>query len=112
MKLIRLLLTIAWEKKTNVSTAINAAQKKGLHKLVGDLQDSLDALNDKVSHTSVKEAKDKHLASKTLKAELQALAIKRMTRLREKATDKTLRIIKSWVKCESLTVFKYFSLTF
>ena len=97
---------IEWEKKTNVSTAFNAVQKKGLHHLVGDLQDSLESLNDKVSHTSVKEAKDKHLGSKTLKAELQALAIKRMTRSREKATDKTLRIIKSWVKCELLSVLK------
>ena len=97
---------IEWEKKTNVSTAFNAVQKKGLHHLVGDLQDSLESLNDKVSHTSVKEAKDKHLASKTLTAELQALAIKRMTRSREKATDKTLRIIKSWVKCELLSVLK------
>uniref|UniRef100_A0A7S2WA87 Uncharacterized protein n=1 Tax=Eucampia antarctica TaxID=49252 RepID=A0A7S2WA87_9STRA len=75
-------------------------QKKRLGKLVQELQAKLETINATVSHTSVKEAKDKHLASKILKTELQAIASRRFKRAREIATDKVLRMIKLWIDYE------------
>ena len=66
----------AWEKKTDITTAINIATKKRLTLLVKELKQKLELIgsNGDVSYSSVKEAKERHLGSKALKVELEVLA--------------------------------------
>ena len=49
-----------------------------------------------MSHTRVKEAKKRHLGSKKLKIELEALATRRLNALKKIATESTLSIINEW----------------
>ena len=66
----------AWEKKPDITTAINIATKKRLTLLVKELKQKLELIgsNRDVSCSSVKEAKERHLGSKALKVELEVLA--------------------------------------
>eukprot|EP00559_Dactyliosolen_fragilissimus_P000843 CAMPEP_0184868062 /NCGR_PEP_ID=MMETSP0580-20130426/28950_1 /TAXON_ID=1118495 /ORGANISM="Dactyliosolen fragilissimus" /LENGTH=1707 /DNA_ID=CAMNT_0027368695 /DNA_START=308 /DNA_END=5432 /DNA_ORIENTATION=- len=83
-----------WEKKTDITTAINIASKKRLKLLVQELREKLDSMGPDVSHTSVKEAKERHLASKALKEELEGLARKRFRRIKESSMEKVNAILK------------------
>ncbi len=51
-----------------------------------------------ISHTSVKEAKERHLGSKALKAELEALASNRFEQLKQSSTDGVIEAIIMWAK--------------
>ena len=90
-------LISAWEKRTDISTAINVATKKRIPKLVQELKVKLDALP-QVSHTTVIKAKESHLASKTLKSELHKLANKRLGRAQEVSTERVIAIMSLWAK--------------
>jgi len=90
----------AWEKKTDITTAINIATKKRLPLVVKELQSKLESLSPHVSHTTVKHAKEKHLASKNLKNELQSLADRRFQRLKETATERVIAIMAMWAQHE------------
>jgi hypothetical protein len=87
----------AFEKKTDITAALNIANRKRLHKLKEELQEKLVQLGD-VSHTVVKETKELHLESKSLKAELHELAIRRLTRARETSTERIVQILSRWAK--------------
>lgn len=90
----------AFEKKTDITSALNVAKRKRLTKLVADLQTKLEAIGPEVSHTLVKETKEMHLESKNLKAELHDLAMRRLTRAREASTEKIVTILTLWAKEE------------
>lgn len=101
-----LLGVTGWEKKTDITTAINVATRKGLPLLVNELQSKMDNLMPRnVSHTTVKETKETHLLSKTLKTELQELANRRFLRDRETATHRVVMLMMIWAKCECWHVF-------
>ena len=87
----------AWEKKTDITTAINIATKKRLKLLVKELKEKLEIIGTSVSYSSVKEAKERHLGSKALKAELASLASRRLQRLKESCVEHSLSIINEWV---------------
>jgi hypothetical protein len=89
-------LNTAWEKKTDITTAINIATKKRLTLLVKELKEKLVLIGTTVSHSSVKEAKERHLGSKALKSELSALASRRLHRLKESCVENSLSIINEW----------------
>ena len=91
------MLILAWEKRTDISTAINVATKKRIPKLVQELKVKLDALP-QVSHTTVIKAKESHLASKTLKSELHKLANKRLGRAQEVSTERVIAIMSLWAR--------------
>ena len=91
----------AWEKKTDITTAINIATKKGLTQLVEELSAKLSAMSF-VSHTAVKQAKDKHLTSKSIKNDLQDLGNRRFQRAKENSTTKIVSIIQIWLECKSI----------
>jgi len=86
-----------WEKKTDITTAINIATKKRLTLLVVELKEKLELIGNSVSHTLVKQAKERHLGSKTLKVELEQLATRRFQRLKEFLSNNSLSIINEWV---------------
>lgn len=86
-----------WEKKTDITTAINIATKKRLTLLVVELKEKLELIGDSVSHTLVKQAKERHLGSKTLKVELEQLATRRFQRLKEFLSNNSLSMINDWV---------------
>lgn len=86
----------AWEKKTDITTAINIATKKRLALLVKELKEKLEIIGNSVSYTSVKEAKERHLGSKALKVELENLASRRFQRLRATCAEHSLSIINEW----------------
>ena len=86
----------AWENKTDITTAINIATKKRLPLLAKELEAKLALIGSSVSHTRVKEAKNRHLGSKALKNELEALASRRFSRLKRSAIENTLSIINEW----------------
>mmetsp|Transcript_13354 Transcript_13354/g.19451 ORF Transcript_13354/g.19451 Transcript_13354/m.19451 type:complete len:179 (-) Transcript_13354:908-1444(-) len=88
------------KKKTDITTAINIATKKRLPHVVKELQSKLESLSPHVSHTTVKHAKEKHLASKNLKNELQSLADRRFQRLKETATERVIAIMAMWAQHE------------
>ena len=88
----------AFEKKTDITSAINIATRKRLPKLVQELQNKLEAVDPNVSHTTVKEAKEAHLESKTLKAELSLLSDRRLTRGRETSTERVIALMAVWAK--------------
>eukprot|EP00804_Cyclotella_cryptica_P026011 CCRYP_018193-RB/>CCRYP_018193-RB protein AED:0.04 eAED:0.04 QI:322/1/1/1/0.83/0.85/7/554/1291 len=89
----------AWEKRTDISTAINVATKKRIPKLVQELKVKLEALP-QVSHTTVIKAKESHLASKTLKSDLHKLANRRFGRAQEVSTERVIAIMSLWAKRE------------
>lgn len=90
----------AFEKKTDISAAINVARRKRLSKLVTELQQKMDKIGPQVSHTLVKETKEMHLESKTLKTELHELAIRRLARARETSTERVVTLMSIWAKEE------------
>ena len=94
----------AWEKRTDISTAINVATKKKIPKLVHELKVKLDALP-QVSHTTVIKRKEEHLASKTLKSDLHKLANRRFGRAQEVSTERVIAVISLWAKREYLCSF-------
>jgi len=87
----------AWEKKTDITTAINIATKKRLPLLVNELKAKLETLSD-ISHTVVKEAKERHLGSKSLKMELEALAAGQWLKVREFSTHGVVKAISMWAE--------------
>ncbi|KAL7537301.1 hypothetical protein ACHAXR_007721 [Thalassiosira sp. AJA248-18] len=89
----------AWEKRTDISTAINVATKKKIPKLVQELKVKLDALP-QVSHTTVLKRKEEHLASKTLKSDLHKLANRRFGRAQEVSTERVIAVMSLWAKHE------------
>lgn len=93
---------IAFEKKTDISTAINIATRKRIPKLVDELKAKLDRLGSDVTHTSVKEAKEAHLESKNVKTELHELALRRLLRARETSTERVIDLLKVWSKGQFL----------
>lgn len=90
-----IMLLLAWEKKTDITTAINIATKKRLPLLVKELKSKLAQLSP-ISHTSVKEAKERHLGSKALKSELESLASGRFEQLKKCSTDGVVEAIRVW----------------
>jgi hypothetical protein len=92
----------AFEKKTDITTAVNMATRKRLPGLVTELQTKLDALGPTVSHTLVKEMKEAHLESKTLKVELHDLALRRLLRAREASTERVITLMALWAKEEEV----------
>ena len=93
----------AFEKKADLTAAINVATKKRIKKLVKELQVKLDELGPGVSQTQVKEAKDAHLESKEIKGHLHELAMRRLQRTRETSTERIIAIIDLWAKEEELS---------
>ena len=87
----------AWEKRTDISTAINVATKKKIPKLVQELKVKLDALP-QVSHTTVLKRKEEHLASKALKSDLHKLANRRFGRAQEVSTERVIAVMSLWAK--------------
>jgi hypothetical protein len=87
-----------FEKKTEINSAINIATRKRMPVLVKDLKAKLETVE--VSHTTVKEAKEAHLESKTLKQELNVLALRRLTRGRETSTERVIALLTIWSKEE------------
>lgn len=90
----------AWEKKTDITTAINIATKKKLPLLVEELKGKLDAMPPTVSHTAVKQAKEKHLVSKQLKTNLHDLASRRFQVAKEVAPLRITDILNSLIRNE------------
>jgi hypothetical protein len=83
----------AFEKKTDITTAMNIATRKRLPQLVNELQVKMSLLGPNVSHTSVKEAKENHMESKNIKVSLHNLALRRLTRARESSTERIVQMI-------------------
>jgi hypothetical protein len=92
----------AFEKKTDITTAVNIATRKRLPGLVTELQTKLDALGPTVSHTMVKEMKEAHLESKTLKVELHDLALRGLLRAREASTERVITLMTLWATEEEV----------
>jgi hypothetical protein len=90
----------AFEKKTDITSAINIATRKRMPALVKDLQAKLETVGADVSHTTVKEAKEAHLDSKALKQELNELGMRRLTRSRETSTERVIALMTIWSKEE------------
>jgi hypothetical protein len=90
----------AFEKKADITTAINMARKKRMPELLTELNRKLQKLGPDVTHTAVKETKDAHLESKALKAELHELALKRLMRARESSTERVITLATFWAKEE------------
>lgn len=95
----------AFEKKTDITSAINIATRKKMPVLVEELQCKLKNLGPVVSHTTVKEAKEAHLESKTLKQDLHTLAMRRLTRARETSTERAIALMTVWAKEEEGSTF-------
>jgi ribosome-associated translation inhibitor RaiA len=92
-------LLLAFEKKTDIQTAINLALKKRLPLLVQELETKLQAV-DAVTHTTVKESKEAHLLSKSLKSEIGDLALRRFQRSKESALNAVVSLMTSWATCK------------
>ena len=90
----------AFEKKTDITTAINIANRKRLPLLVTELEAKLEAVEPKVTHTTVKETKETHLVSKNLKTEIVDLATRRYLRVRETAIERVVQLMITWAKYE------------
>ena len=91
----------AFEKKTDIQTAINIAQRRRLPLLVQELSVKLDAVTPAVTHTTVKKSKEAHLLSKTLKGEIGDLALRRFERTKESAMDRIVSLVTMWANCKS-----------
>ena len=92
----------SFEKKTDLTAAINVATRKRMQKLEAELQKKLDQLGPDVSHTTVKETKEAHLDSKNLKSDLHDLAVRRLMRARESSTERVTTIMSLWAKEEEV----------
>jgi hypothetical protein len=90
----------ALEKKTDITTAINVATKKKMPKLVDELQRKLDEIGSDVTQTTVRDAKELHLESKQLKADIHNLAVHRLVRARETSTERAVGLMTLWAKEE------------
>lgn len=90
----------AFEKKTDITSAINIATRKKMPVLVKELEGKLKNLGPVVSHTTVKEAKEAHLESKILKQDLHTLAMRRLVRARETSTERAIALMTVWAKEE------------
>lgn len=97
-------IVLAFEKKTDIQTAINIAQRKRLPLLVQELRAKLDAVAPGVTHTTVKESKEAHLLSKTLKGEIGELALRRFQRMKESAMDRIVSLMSLWANCKFLCI--------
>ena len=91
-----------FEKKTDLSSALNVARRKRLPQLVTELENKLAAMGPGGTHTQVKETKEAHLESKAIKASLHELAVRRLTRARESSTEQVLEMLEIWAKEEAL----------
>ena len=89
-----------FEKKTDITTAMNVARKKKLPKLVDELQRKLDEIGNEVSQTTVREAKELHLESKQLKSDIHDLAVRCLVRARETSTERAVALMSLWAKEE------------
>jgi hypothetical protein len=92
-------MSTAFEKKTDISTAISIAQRKKLPLLVSELETKMSAVAN-VTHTDVKKLKEIHLVSKSLKNEISALATRRFLRLRETSTERVIGLLTVWAQNE------------
>jgi len=91
----------AFEKKTDIQTAINIAQRKRLPLLVQELNAKMEAVVPAgITHTAVKEAKEAHLLSKTLKSEIGHLALRRFQKSKECAMNRVVSLLNLWAKYE------------
>eukprot|EP00934_Nitzschia_sp_Nitz4_P002412 Nitzschia sp. Nitz4//scaffold327_size20599//12971//16273//NITZ4_008636-RA/size20599-augustus-gene-0.5-mRNA-1//-1//CDS//3329547946//2407//frame0 len=90
----------SFEKKTDITSAINIATRKRMTALVKELQAKLELVGENVSHTTVKESKEAHLESKTLKQELHDLAMRRLNRAREMSTQQIIAMMSVWAEDE------------
>jgi hypothetical protein len=97
---VRATALTAFEKKTDITSAINIATRKKMPVLVKELQVKLEAVGADVSHTTVKDAKEAHLESKKLKEELHTLAMRRLTRARETSTERAIALMTVWAREE------------
>lgn len=95
-----------FEKKTDITSAINIATRKRMPTLVKELQGKLE-LASHVTHTSVKEAKEAHLLAKALKQELNALSLRRLTRIREVSTQSVVALVNTWALMEDVQSKKH-----
>jgi len=100
----------AWEKKTDIITAINVATKKRLNIVVQELEGKLDEFDPSVSHSGVKEAKDRHLASKVIKTELEDLAMEQFLMMKHSFMGKVNDIIRLWTRCTLCYVSFHYTL--
>ena len=89
-----------FERKTDLTAALNAAKRKRMTKVVEELETKLDKVGRAVSHTAVKETKEAHLESKQIKQGLHDLACRRLTRLRERSTEQAIAVMQLWAKEE------------
>lgn len=90
----------AFEKKTDITSAINIATRKRMPVLVKELQAKLETIGTEISHTTVKAAKEAHLESKALKQELHDLSMRQLTRTRETSTERAIALMTLWSKEE------------
>jgi len=88
----------AFEKKTDITSAINTATRKRRPDMVQELQTKLKAVGAEVSHTTVKESKEAHLESKFVKYELHELSMRQLTRTRESSTEQVIAVMSFWCK--------------
>jgi hypothetical protein len=89
-----------FEKKTDITSAMNVASRKRLPKLIAELQGKLAALGPEVSQSAVREAKEAHLESKNIKASLHNVATRRLNRARECSTERIVQLLSFWAKEE------------
>jgi hypothetical protein len=68
--------------------------------LVQELRAKLDAVVPAVTHTTVKESKEAHLLSKTLKGEIGDLAFRRFQRAKESAMERIVSLMTLWANCK------------
>lgn len=98
----------AFEKKTDITAAINIATRKRLIGLMEELQEKLEKVGSHVTHTWVKESKEVHLESKNVKAALHDLALRRLLRARETSTERAINLIRVLAKGKSQGSLKTF----
>ena len=89
----------AFEKKTDITSALNIAKKKKLDSLIVELDAKMGALGS-VSQLTVKATKEQHLESKTIRSALHKLASRRLDRLKELSTQNIVDILAIWSKEE------------
>lgn len=92
----------SFEKKTDLTTAMNLARRKRMPQLISELQTKMQNMGPDVSHTTVKESKEAHLESKNLKTSLHELAMRRLMRARETSTERAITIMSLWAKEEEI----------
>jgi hypothetical protein len=73
--------------------------------LVNELKSKIATLNPVVSHTNVKEAKERHLGSKGLKNELEILASYRFQKLKQSSTNGVVDAVLIWAQRKLSLIF-------